>query len=93
MEKKMNEAIISALISLYNLSLYSHTIEDIDKSLIQLRRGLLPSNLLPTDEFKNILSKVKQEVAPLYTLGIDEKYSDISLYLVKFSKCRIAGKN
>jgi hypothetical protein len=74
MEKKMNEAIISALISLYNLSLYSHTIEDIDKSLIQLRRGLLPSNLLPTDEFKNILSKVKQEVAPLYTLGIDEKY-------------------
>jgi phage-related protein len=26
MEKKMNEAIISALVSLYNLSLYSHTV-------------------------------------------------------------------
>jgi archaellum component FlaC len=87
LEKRMNEAIISSLISLYNLSLYSHSIEDIEESLIQLRRGLLPSNLLQPDDLRSVLSKIKENVAPLYTLGIDENHLDIYyiLPLVKFS--------
>jgi hypothetical protein len=87
MERKLNEALISALISLYNLSLYSHSVEDIEESLIQLRRGILPSNLVTPEDLKSILNKVKMNVSPLYELGISADHLDFYyiLPLIKFS--------
>ena len=84
---KLNDVVVSSLIELYNLIAYGHTVEDLEEAMIQMRKGLLPSNLIPPEYLKDILQKVEKEVSPLYTVGILPKNIDFYyiLPLTRFS--------
>lgn len=84
---RIDDSIISTIIEMYNLVLYSLTVEDLEEALIQMRRGLLPSNLITPEVLKTILKKVQKSVRPLYTIGITDKNIDFYyiLPLIRFS--------
>ena len=73
---KLNDVIINSLIDIYNLMLYGLTLEDFEEALIQMRRGLLPPNIITPETLKSVLKTVQESVSPLYTIGIPLKNID-----------------
>lgn len=61
MEYRMNEALVNIITSIYDLSLLMNSIDEIDESLVQLRRGQLPVNLMPWKKLAQILKQISSE--------------------------------
>ncbi len=87
MEYRMNEALVNIITSIYDLSLLMNSIDEIDESLVQLRRGQLPVNLMPWKKLAQILKQISSEIGPLYELGIEDTQWQLyyNLALTKFS--------
>lgn len=86
-DKKFNEGLINILIGVFKAMRTNDIISEIKSALIELREGKLPISLLPWISLKPILNGVEQEIAPMYSLGIDSQNWDLyyNLPLTKFT--------
>ena len=86
-----DESTVSSLIELYNLLLYSLTVEDLEEAIIQMRRGLLPSNLITPEMLKIVFEKSTEKCENcLYNMNSWKEHrlllyftTDFALHLVK----------
>jgi hypothetical protein len=79
----MLDAIISSLSAIYNVTIFANTFHSWETSLLQLRNGFLPFNIVSWPVLKPILEEIERSVKPSYSLAIDyydwEKYYILKL--------------